>query len=48
LEGWRRTAPLCQGASFSAEDFRFVEEVSAAGVEDLDADKAVVFPVQED
>ena len=35
----------------SAEDFRFFEEVgveAAAGVEDLDADEAVVFPVQDD
>jgi hypothetical protein len=35
----------------SAEGFRLVEEVgveAAAGVEDLDADEAVVFPVKDD
>src|ERR1700746_166407 len=47
----RRSAPLCQGVPFSAEGFRFFEEVwvqAAAGVEDLDADEAVFFPVEDD
>jgi hypothetical protein len=36
---------------FSAKDFRFLEEVgveACAGVEDLDTDEAVAFPVQDD
>src|SRR5215469_7244576 len=46
-----RTAPLCQGAVVLADDLGLVEEVlveAGAGVEDLDADEAAVFPVQGD
>jgi hypothetical protein len=47
----RRSAPLCQEAALLAVDFGLVEEVvmeAGAGVEDFDADEAVVFPVQGD
>ena len=47
----RLTAPLCQEVAVLAVDFGLVEEVVAeagAGVEDLDADEAAVFPVQRD
>ena len=47
----RLTAPLCQAGAALFEDFGFLEEVgmeAAAGVEDFDADKAVVFPVERD
>ena len=45
----RLTAPLCQEGAVLAGDFGFVEEVVVevgAGVEDLDADEAAVFPVE--
>lgn len=49
-----RSAPLCQAVpvfSLLVDDFRGLEEVlweSGAGVEDFDADEAVVSPVEHD
>jgi len=47
----RITAPLCQEAAVLAVGFGVLEEIvveAGAGVEDLDADQAAVFPVQGD
>jgi hypothetical protein len=47
----RLTAPLCQEAAVLTIDFGLFEEVvveAGAGVEDLDSDEAVVFPVERD
>ena len=44
-------APLCQWASPLAEDFGLAEEVrveAGAGVEDFEADEAVILPVEHD